>query len=160
MAKERNVSNTTSIPEAAVLESAIENAKETTEVTTKNLREMAEQGARKVSEGYEQFSKVTQEANEQLTTQFAEAREGVAQTGLKLLDVAKEDTDATFAAMRELLAAKSLVEVIDVSAKYWRGRIEARTAHMHDLGIHVRKVTDDAVRPVRERMEKLTQLRA
>jgi hypothetical protein len=160
MAKERNMANTTSIPEAAVLESAIEHAKETTDVATKNLREMAQQGARKASEGYEQFSKATQEANEQLTTQFAEAREGVAQTGLKLLDVAKEDTDATFAAMRELLAAKSLVEVFDVSAKYWRGRIEARAAHMHDLGVHVRKVTDDAVRPVRERMEKLTQLRA
>lgn len=160
MAKERNMANTTTIPETAVLESVIENAKETTEVTTKNLREMAQHGARKASEGYEQLSKAAQEASEQLTTQLTEAREGAAQTGLKLLDVAKEDTDATYAAMREMLAAKSPAEVFDVSAKYWRGRIEARVTHMHELGAHVRKAADDAMRPMRERFEKSAQLRA
>jgi hypothetical protein len=144
--------------ETAILESVVENAEETTEVTTKNLREIAQHGARKASEGYEQFSKATYEAGEQLTAQLAEARDGAAQTGLKLLEAAKEDTDATYAAMREMFAAKSLVEAFDVSAKYWRGRIEARVAHMHDLSAHMRKATDDAVRPVRERMEKFAQL--
>jgi hypothetical protein len=148
----------TTISEAAVLESVIEHAEETTEVTTKNLRELAQHGARKANEGYEQLSKATQEASEHLTTQFAEAREGAAQTGLKLLEAAKEDTDATYAAMREMFAAKSLVEAFDVSAKYWRGRIEARVAHMHDLSAHMRKATDDAVRPVRERLEKFAAL--
>jgi len=152
------MANTTTISETAVLESVIENAKETTEVTTKNLREMAQHGARKASEGYEQFSKAAHEASEHLTAQLAEARDGAAQTGLKLLEAAKEDTDATYAAMREMFAAKSLVDAFDVSAKYWRGRLEARVAHMHDLSAHMRKATDDAVRPVRERMEKFAQL--
>jgi len=146
------------IPETAALESVIEHATETTEVATKNLREIAQHGARKASEGYEQLSKAAQEASEQLTTQFAEAREGAAQTGLKLLEVAKEDSDATYAAMQEMFAAKSLVEAFDVSAKYWRGRLEARVTHMHDLSAHLRKATEDAVRPVRERMEKFAQL--
>ena len=72
------MANTTISSETAVLESVIENAKETTEVTTKNLREMAQHGARKASEGYEQFSKATYEAGEQLTAQLAEARDGAA----------------------------------------------------------------------------------
>ena len=44
------------------------------------------------------------------------------------LEVAKEDADAGFAAWRDLLSAKSPVEAFDISAKYWRGRLETRIA--------------------------------
>jgi hypothetical protein len=144
-------------PEAVVLESAIEQATETTKVAGDHLREFAQYGVQRASEGYEQLAKAAQSATEDLNAQFAEAREGATKAGLKILEVAKEDTDATYAAMRDLIAAKSVLEAFDISAKYWRGRIETRIATAQDLGAYVRKATDDAVRPVRDRIEKFAK---
>jgi hypothetical protein len=91
---------------------------------------------------------------------MTQAREGATKAGLKLLEVAKEDADASFAAVRDFLAAKSPIEAFDVSAKYWRGRLEARMAQAQDLGAYVRKATDEAVRPMQERIEKFTKAAA
>src|SRR5258708_7433236 len=78
----------------AMLDSVIEQATENTKATTGRLREFAQIGARKATEGYEQLGKAAQNASEQITTQVVEARDGAAKAGLKLLDVAKEDSDA------------------------------------------------------------------
>ena len=147
-------------PDTAALDSVIEQANETTKAAGDRIREFAQYGIKRASEGYEQMSKAAQSATEEMNAQFAEAREGATKASLKLLEVAKEDTDATYAAMRELIAAKSLMEAFDVSTKYWRGRLETRIATAQDLGAHVRKAADDAVRPVRDRMEKFAKAAA
>jgi hypothetical protein len=132
------------------LDNVIEHATETTKAASERAREFAQIGVRKATEGFEQISKAAQ----------TEAREGATKAGLKLLEVAKEDADASFAAVRDFLAAKSPIEAFDVSAKYWRGRLEARMAQAQDLGAYVRKATDEAVRPMQERIEKFTKAAA
>ena len=144
----------------AALDSVIEHANETTKAAGERVREFAQIGVRKATEGFEQISKAAQTASEELNTQVTQARDGATKAGLKLLEVAKEDADAGFAAMRDFLAAKSPLEAFDVSAKYWRGRIETRIAQAQDLGAFVRKAADDAVRPVQERIEKFAKAAA
>jgi hypothetical protein len=95
-----------------------------------------------------------------MNSQFVQARDGATKASLKLLEVAKEDADAGFAAWRDFLSAKSPIEAFDISAKYWRGRLETRIAQAQDLGAFARKVADDAVRPVQERIEKFTKVAA
>ena len=141
----------------AALDTVIEHANETTKAAGERVREFAQIGVRKATEGFEQISKAAQTASEELNTQVNQARDGATKAGLKLLEVAKEDADAGFAAMRDFLAAKSPLEAFDVSAKYWRGRIETRIAQAQDLGAYVRKAADDAVRPVQERIEKFAK---
>ena len=132
----------------------IEQANETTKAAGEKLREFAQIGARKATEGMEQISKAAQSATEQVSAQALEARESASKVGVKLLDVVKEEADASYAALRDFLVAKSPIEAFDISAKYWRGRLETRLAHAQDLGAFVRKTADDAVRPVVERIEK------
>ena len=144
----------------AALDTVIEHANETTKAAGERVREFAQIGVRKATEGFEQISKAAQTASEELNTQVNQARDGATKAGLKLLEVAKEDADAGFAAMRDFLAAKSPLEAFDVSAKYWRGRIETRIAQAQDLGAFVRKAADDAVRPVQERIEKFAKAAA
>ena len=144
----------------AALDTVIEHANETTKAAGERVREFAQIGVRKATESFEQISKAAQTASEELNTQVTQARDGATKASLKLLDVAKEDADAGFAAMRDFLAAKSPLEAFDVSAKYWRGRIETRIAQAQDLGAFVRKAADDAVRPVQERIEKFTKAAA
>ena len=117
-------------------------------------------GSSSTTTGTTEISKAAQTATEELNSQMTQAREGATKAGLKLLEVAKEDTDASFAAVRDFLAAKSPIEAFDVSAKYWRGRLEARMAQAQDLGAYVRKAADDVVRPVQERIEKFTKAAA
>ena len=138
----------------------IEQANETTKSASDKLREFAQIGARKATEGFEQISKAAQSASEELNSQINQAREGATKASLKVLEVAKEDADAGFAAWRDFLSAKSPVEAFDISAKYWRGRLETRIAQAQDLGAFARKVADDAVRPVQERIEKFTKAAA
>jgi hypothetical protein len=141
-------------------DNVIEHATETSKAAGERAREFAQIGVRKATEGFEQISKVAQTATEELNSQFSQAREGATKAGLKLLEVAREDSDAGFAAVRDFLAAKSPIEAFDVSAKYWRGRLEARMAQAQDLGAYVRKAADDVVRPVQERIEKFTKAAA
>jgi hypothetical protein len=141
----------------AALDSVIEHATETTKAANERVREFASIGVRKATEGFEQISKATQSATQELNSQLNQAREGATKASLKMLEVAKEDTDASFAAVRDFLAAKSPIEAFDVSTKYWRGRLETRIAQAQDLGAFVRKAADDAVRPVQERIEKFTK---
>ncbi len=142
------------------LDNVIEQATESTKAASERAREFAQIGVRKATEGFEQISKAAQTATEELNSQMTQAREGATKAGLKLLEVAKEDTDASFAAVRDFLAAKSPIEAFDVSAKYWRGRLEARMAQAQDLGAYVRKATDEAVRPMQERIEKFAKAAA
>ncbi|TAJ83351.1 phasin family protein [Reyranella sp.] len=144
----------------AALDTVIEHANETTKAAGERVREFAQIGVRKATEGVEQISKAVQSASEELNAQVNQARDGATKASLKLLDVAKEDADAGFAAMRDFLAAKSPLEAFDVSAKYWRGRIETRIAQAQDLGAYVRKAADDVVRPVQERIEKFAKAAA
>ena len=144
----------------ASIDTVIDHATETTKAAGERVREFAQIGVRKATEGFEQISKAAQTASEQLNAQATEARENAAKAGLKILEVAKEDADASFAAMRDFLAAKSPLEAFDVSAKYWRGRLETRIAQAQDLGAFVRKSADDVVRPVQERIEKFAKAAA
>ncbi len=141
-------------------DTVIEHATETTKAAGERVREFAQIGVRKATEGFEQISKAAQTASEELNSQINQARDGATKASLKLLEVAKEDADAGFAALNAFLAAKSPIEAFDVSAKYWRGRLETRIAQAQDLGAFVRKATDDAVRPVQERIEKFTKIAA
>ena len=138
----------------------IEQANETTKAASDKLREFAQIGARKATEGMEQISKAAQSATEQVSAQALEARESASKVGVKLLDVVKEEADASYAALRDFLVAKSPIEAFDISAKYWRGRLETRIATVQDLGAYARKAADDAVRPVRARIEKFTKVAA
>ena len=142
------------------LDTVIEHANETTKAANERVREFAQIGVRKATEGFEQISKAAQTASEELNTQLNQARDSATKAGLKMLEVAKEDADASFAAVRDFLSAKSPIEAFDVSAKYWRGRLETRLAQAQDLGAFVRKTADDAVRPVQERIEKFTKIAA
>ena len=142
------------------IETVIEQANETTKAAGERVREFAQIGVRKATESFEQISKAAQAASQQLNAQVSQAREGATKAGLKMLEVAKEDSDASFAAVRDFLAAKTPLEAFDVSAKYWRGRLETRIAQAQDLGAFVRKAADDAVRPVQERIEKFTKAAA
>jgi hypothetical protein len=142
------------------LDNVIEHANETTKAASERVREFAQIGVRKATEGFEQISKAAQTATEELNTQLNQARDGATKAGLKMLEVAKEDADASFAVVRDFLSAKSPIEAFDVSAKYWRGRLETRIAQAQDFGAFVRKSADDVVRPVQERIEKFAKVAA
>lgn len=142
------------------IDSVIEHANETTKAAGERVREFAQIGVRKATESFEQINKAAQTASSELNTQFTQAREGATRISLKALEVAKEDADASFAAMRDLVAAKTPLEAFDITARYWRGRLETRIAQAQDLGAYMRKAADDVVRPVQERIEKFTKVAA
>jgi len=141
----------------AAIDSVIEHANETTKAAGERVRELAQIGVRKATESFEQINKAAQTASAELNTQFTQARDGATRISLKALEVAKEDADAGFAAMRDLIAAKTPIEAFDITARYWRGRLETRIAQAQDLGAYMRKAADDVVRPVQERIEKFTK---
>ena len=97
------------------LDNVIEHASESTKAAGDRVREFAQIVARKAVEGFEQISKAAQTASHELNSQLLDAREAATKAGLKLLDVAKEDADAGFAAVRDFLSAKSPIEAFDIA---------------------------------------------
>ena len=79
------------------------------------FRDMAEKSLSQAKDNYEKMKTAAEEATGVLEDTYATASKGAADYTLKLLEMARENTNATFDFAVELLGAKTLSEVIEMS---------------------------------------------
>src|SRR5262245_12331254 len=89
------------------LDTLNDHANEPTQPAGDRVREFAQIRVREATDGFEQISKAAQTASFELNTQMTQAREGATRMSVKMLEVAQQDADASFAALRDFLSAKS-----------------------------------------------------
>ena len=91
------------------------------------FREFAERGVAQAKDTYEKMKAVAEEATDMLETTYSTASKGASDYGLKMIEVARMNTNAAFDFAGELLAAKSLSEVIELSNAHARKQFETFT---------------------------------
>ena len=118
------------------------------------FRDIAEKSVSQAKETYEKMKSAAEEATDVLEDTYATASKGVADYGLKLIEVARENTDAAFDFATRLITAKSLAEIVELSTAHTRKQFEAVTAQSKELAAIAQKVATDSAEPLKETFGK------
>ncbi len=118
------------------------------------FREIAEKGVSQAKENYEKLKAVAEEATDVLEETYTTASRGAADYGLKLIEVARANTNATFDFAGELMNAKTFSEVVELSTAHARKQFEALTTQSKELTAIAQKVAMETAEPVKNGVSK------
>jgi phasin len=118
------------------------------------FREFAERGVAQCKDTYEKMKAAAEEATDVLETTYSTATKGASDYGLKMIEAARLNTNAAFDYAGELLAAKTLSEVIELSSTHARKQFETLTEQSKELGALAQKVATETAEPIKTGMNK------
>jgi phasin len=124
------------------------------------FRDMAEKGLEQAKVSYEKMKTAAEEATDVLEATYSTVTKGSADLGLKALDAARANTNASFDFMRDLMAAKSLSEVVELSTAHTRKQVDAYVAQVKDMSGAVQKFGTDVAAPAKASFDKLVKTAA
>jgi phasin len=107
------------------------------------FRELADQGVAQVRDTYEKAKAATEKATNQLKEAYTAAAKGATDYNLKVIEIARANTNTAVDNAFELLGAKSLTEFVELSAKHARKQFEAMCAQTKELNEIAQTVTTE-----------------
>jgi phasin len=118
------------------------------------FREFAERGVAQARDTYEKMKAVAEEATDVLETTYSTATKGASDYGLKMIEAARTNTNAAFDFAGELITAKTLSEVIELSSAHARKQFEALAQQSKELGALAQKVATETAEPIKNGVNK------
>jgi len=118
------------------------------------FREFAERGVAQAKDTYEKMKAAAEEATDVLETTYSTASKGASDYGLKVIEAARNNTNAVFDFATELLAAKTLSEVVELSSAHARKQFEAMSQQSKELGALAQKLATETAEPMKAGMTK------
>jgi phasin len=118
------------------------------------FREFAERGVAQAKDTYEKMKAAAEEATDVLETTYSTASKGASDYGLKVIEAARVNTNAAFDFYGELLTAKSLSDVIELSSAHTRKQFETLAAQTKELSALAQKVATETAEPIKSGMNK------
>jgi len=119
------------------------------------FREIAEKSVSQAKETYEKMKSAAEQATDVLEDTYATASKGASDYGLKVIELARENTNAAFDFASRLITVKSLSEAVELSTAHSRKQFEALTAQSKELAAIAQKVAVDAAEPVKNSFSKV-----
>ncbi len=116
------------------------------------FRELAEKSVSQAKDNWEKMKAVTEDATDMIESSYSTASKGAADYGLALIDAARTNTNAAFDFYSQLMTAKSLSEMIELSTAHVRKQFEATTAQSKDLTALAQKVATESFEPIKSGM--------
>lgn len=107
------------------------------------FREMAEKGVAQAKDTYDKVKVATEKATDRLKDTYTTAANGATDYNLKVIEIARTNTNTAFAYAHELLGVKSPAEFIELSTTHARNQLEAMTAQTKELAELAQKVTTE-----------------
>src|ERR1700691_3543593 len=104
------------------------------------FREFAERGVAQAKDTYEKMKAAAEEATDVLETTYSTATKGASDYGLKVIEVARTNTNAAFDFAGQVMAAKTLSEVVELTNAHARKQFETLTLQSKELGTLAPKV--------------------
>ncbi len=118
------------------------------------FREFAERGVAQCKDTYEKMKAAAEEATDVLETTYSTATKGASDYGLKMIEAARTNTNAAFDFYGELITAKTLSEVIELSSAHARKQFETLSEQTKELSALAQKVATETVEPIKTGMNK------
>jgi|SRR5579863_92849 len=118
------------------------------------FREFAERGIVQAQEAYEKMKAAAEKAASSLQTPESIRKNVASEYGLKLIQTAQANTQVAFDFAGELITAKTLTEVIELSSEHARKQFEMLTKQSRELGALAQKVATETAEPIKSGMNK------
>jgi len=113
------------------------------------FREMAEKGVAQAKDTYEKVKAAAEEATDLLKDTYTTAAKGATDYNLKVIEIARTNTNTVFDYAHELLGVKSLTEFVELSTAHARKQFEVMTAQTKELTELAQKVTTELAEPLK-----------
>ena len=118
------------------------------------FRDFAERGVAQAKDTYEKMKAAAEEATDVLETTYSTATKGASDYGLKVIEVARVNTNAAFDFAGEVMAAKTLSEVVELTSAHARKQFEALTQQSKELNALAQKVATETAEPIKSGVNK------
>ena len=118
------------------------------------FRSFAEQGLTQTRDAYARMKTAAEDATDVLEDSIESARGTVRDAQFKAIDLAKANTDATFALFRKLLTTTSVGDAVQLQTAFARERFEALVDYSKDVQATVTKVSTEASKPAKAIFDK------
>jgi phasin len=116
------------------------------------FRELTEKSLAQSKEAYDKMKAAAEDATGALEGTFSMAAKGTADYNRKVIEVARANANAAFDYARDLLDAKSISDVADVSSTHARKQFEAFSQQTKDLATLAQKLAVDTAEPIKTRL--------
>ena len=113
------------------------------------FRTIAETGANQAREAFARVKTAAEDATDVMEETFENARDGVLEAQHKALDVARNNTEATFDFAKKLLAVSSLSDAVELQTGFVRERFEAYVDYSKDIQAATTKLVEGASEPAK-----------
>ena len=107
------------------------------------FRELADKGVAQARDTYEKAKAAAEQATNQLKDAYTTAAKGATDYNIKVIEIARANTNTAVDNAFELLGVKSLTEFVELSTKHARKQFEAMTAQTRELAELAQKVTTE-----------------
>ena len=124
---------------------------------TTAFREFAEKGINQAKDNYAKMKTAAEEATSMLETTYANASKGVADYGLKMVEMARTNSNAAFDFAAELLGARTFAQMVEISTVHTRKQIEQATAQAKELASLAQKVATHTAAPIKDGLTSLAK---
>ena len=118
------------------------------------FREFAEKGVAQTKDAYEKFKAVAEENTAMLETVYSTASKGANDYGLKVIEMARANTNAMFDFTESLFGVKSPSEFVELSTKHARTQFETLTGQGKELAGLAQKVATETAEPIKSGVSK------
>jgi phasin len=118
------------------------------------FREFAEKGVAQSKQNYEKFKAVAEENTEMLETVYSTATQGSTEYGLKMIEIARYNTNATFTFVEKLFSVTSPSQLVELATAHSRTQFETLAAQSKELAGLAQKVATDTAEPIKSGVTK------
>ncbi len=118
------------------------------------VRALAEKSVAQTREVYDRSLDAFDASVTTFERSFDAAGQGATAFNRKIVDIARRNLDASFDLATSLAGAKSLADIVELQAAFWRKQFGVLTAQAEEVRALSTKVTADAVEPIKSQMAR------
>jgi len=121
---------------------------------TDQFRAFAEKSVEQSKDAYDKLKSGAEQTQKAIETSFENARTVSGDLSLKTISAIRDNTEAGFAHLEALVAAKSLSEVIELQTSFLRKRVEVGVEQARDFQAAAGKAAETVSAPLKTVFEK------
>ncbi len=112
------------------------------------VRELAERSVDQTREAFDRAKDSLEAAVDTMARSFDALGQGAAALNRKVIEIAQENVSSGFDLAKSLATARTLAEMVELPATYWRKQLNALSAQAEEVRTLSTKVAADMVAPI------------
>ena len=118
------------------------------------VRALAEKAVAETRQAYDRSLDAFDASLTTFERSFDAAGQGAAAFNRKIVDIAQRNVDASFDLAKSLTGAKTLADMVELQAAFWRKQFAVLTAQAEEVHALSAKVTADAAEQIKSQMAR------